>query len=301
MNGSATVIGSRNAKVSLVSQSIERIAETHRWGNQSSCRSRLPIVGEVGWERRLMRRGGDREAVVGGTGREIDEFLDGGERCVFSWGMRRQFGDKLVGSIPDKAFASVHDGTSHSGIVGHGPFVGRDPVGLTLRQSSQFASGGQRGADFLWAEMVDVHVEWDFRRGNCARCTGGNPSLHTPSVVCGDIMIFDVVFVVGGAFHDHGRRSGFSAWFGLGVVGFKFADRDTIFNKVGAKQWREIVSNLVTPLQANFASNVIRDPVQSDGPSDARGHTKTLELQSGRLEYGQFHLRIPSKTRTTIR
>jgi hypothetical protein len=106
---------------------------------------------------------------------------------------------------------------------------------LTLRQSSQFAGGGQSVADFLWTEMVDVHVEWDFRRGNGARCTGGNPSLHTPSVVRGDIMIFDIVFVVGGPFHDHGRGPGFSAGFGLGVVGFRFVDGDTIFNKVGAE------------------------------------------------------------------
>jgi hypothetical protein len=258
--------------VSLMSQSIERIAETHRRGNQSRSRRTLPIVGDIGWERRLTRGRGNRESVVRGTGREIDEFLDGGERGVFSWGLRgREFADKLVGSIPDIALASVHDGTSHSGIVGHGPFVGGGPIGLTLRQSSQFAGGGQSVADFLWTEMVDVHVEWDFRRGNGARCTRSNPPFDAPSVVCGDIRVFNIVFVVGGTFHDDGRGSGFSAWFGLGMVGFGFVDRDTIFNKVGAEQWCEIVSNLVTPLQANFASNVIWDPVQSDGPSDARG------------------------------
>ena len=119
--------------------------------------------------------------------------------------------------------------------------------------------------------MVNVHIERDFRRSNGAGCTGPRPSLDGPSVVCLAIMIFNIVFVVGGTFHGSGRGSGFSTWPGLGVVGFGFVDGDTIINKVWAEQWREIVSNLVTPLQTNLASNFVWDPVESDGPSDASG------------------------------
>ena len=249
--------------MSFTAQSIERLAQTHGWGNQSlGCRIILPIVGQTGWERGLMRRWGDGEAIVGGRRREFNEFLDGGEGLVLLGFMRFVFGYKLVGSIPIASLTFVDDRTSYSRVIWHWRVIVLYVVSLTLTQPHQSSSSGQRVANFICTKMVHVHVELDFRSGNSARCMeGDHSSLAARSFVCRPVMIFRVIFVVGGSFHRNWGGFGFATWFGLRLSLFRLVGRSAILNKVGTKQGCEIVSNLVTLLQTDFARKLIWDPV----------------------------------------
>ena len=135
-------------------------------------------------------------------------------------------------------------------------------VWLTSTQLHQSSSSGQRVAKFICGKMVHVHFELDFRRGNGARWIGRDQSsLAARSFGCRTTEIFRVVFVVGGSFHHDGWGFGFATWFGLHLSFFGLVGRKAIFNKVGTKQRCEIVSNLVTLLQTNFAGEFIWDPI----------------------------------------